>query len=320
MPKTIKLSWQPGVGNREGRWKKFYRGKAYYFSGGNGKSDREGYDAAWAAWETLKAQIDLTAPRKHQQDYEAAIDQWEQVLAWSNRYGDKEHADQATVKLVDLRRRFAMRQAVVPGPQGLVRGELRPANTRRGEGVDSSTAVGAEPSRGHATIGRPVAALRDVAVAYGLELPAEPVSHHSHPGGNRLSGRQPATDRTRALAGPAGGYEAEGRPRGREPPGPHPEVPEAKGEPGEGERGQHRAVLRPEAAPDALPGLAWQGHVRQGDRRRGPGELPYARSGEGDLEGMDQDDVQPLHDHGQVVRPLALAEQRDTYVAQNLGR
>ena len=56
MPKTIKLSWQPGVGNREGRWRKIYRGKAYHFSGGKGKSDREGYDAAWAAWEALEVQ------------------------------------------------------------------------------------------------------------------------------------------------------------------------------------------------------------------------------------------------------------------------
>ena len=62
MPRNIKLSWQPGVGNREGRWKKFYRGKAYYFPGGKGKSDREGYDAAWAAWEIKKAEIDRTSP------------------------------------------------------------------------------------------------------------------------------------------------------------------------------------------------------------------------------------------------------------------
>lgn len=107
MPKNIKLTWQPGVGNREGRWKKFYRGKAYYFPGGKGKSDREGYDAAWTAWEAHKAKIDQTAPRKYQRDYERCIDQWEQVLAWCNRYGDKEHAHQATVKLVDLRRRFS---------------------------------------------------------------------------------------------------------------------------------------------------------------------------------------------------------------------
>jgi len=107
MPKTIKLSWQPGVGDRQGRWRKIYRGKAYHFPGGKGKSDREGYDAAWAAWELLKAKIDRESPRKHQQAYYAAIDEWEQVLAWSNRYGEREFAEIATRKLGSLRTRFA---------------------------------------------------------------------------------------------------------------------------------------------------------------------------------------------------------------------
>ena len=107
MPKTIKLSWQPGIGNREGRWRKIYRGKAYHFPGGKGKSDREGYDAAWAAWELLKARVDQTAPRKYQVEYEQAIDKWEQLLAWSNRHGDREHAEIATKKLESLRKRFA---------------------------------------------------------------------------------------------------------------------------------------------------------------------------------------------------------------------
>jgi integrase len=106
MPKIIQLSWQPGVGNREGRWKKFYRGKAYYFPGGKGKSDREGYDAAWAAWESLKAKIDRDAPRQYQREYDAAIDRWEQVLAWSNRYGERQIAAIAYEKLELLRKRL----------------------------------------------------------------------------------------------------------------------------------------------------------------------------------------------------------------------
>lgn len=113
MPKTIKLSWQPGVGNREGRWRKVYHGKAYHFPGGKGKSDREGYDAAWALWETKKAEIDSKAPRKFQQEYEAAIDEWEQVLSWSNRHGDRKYAEIATAKLGSLRKRFA---SLVPPP------------------------------------------------------------------------------------------------------------------------------------------------------------------------------------------------------------
>lgn len=47
------------------------------------------------------------AAREHQQDYEAAIDQWEQVLAWSNQHGDRKHAEIATKKLESLRKRFA---------------------------------------------------------------------------------------------------------------------------------------------------------------------------------------------------------------------
>ena len=107
MPRAFKLTWQPGIPGRPGRWRKKYRRKVYHFPGGSGKYDREAYDSAVAAWEILRAKIDLTAPRKHQRDYEAAIAQWEKVLAWSNRYGDKEHADQAEKKLADLRRRFA---------------------------------------------------------------------------------------------------------------------------------------------------------------------------------------------------------------------
>jgi integrase len=109
MPRSAKLSWQaPAEGSgRSGRWRKKYKGKSYYFPGGRGKSDREAYDAAWAAWEILKAQIDRTAPRKHQREYEQAIGQWEAVLAWSNRNGEKDHVDLAEKRLDDLRRRFA---------------------------------------------------------------------------------------------------------------------------------------------------------------------------------------------------------------------
>jgi hypothetical protein len=107
--RSVKLSWQTSAegSGRAGRWRKKYKGKIYYFPGGRGKSDREAYDAALAAWEKLKGKIDLTTPRRHQRDYEATIDQWEQVLAWCNRHGDRQHADQAVEKLTDLRRRFA---------------------------------------------------------------------------------------------------------------------------------------------------------------------------------------------------------------------
>lgn len=107
MPKSIRLSWQSGVGARQGRWKKVYRGRAYYFPGGKGKSDREGYDAAWAAWEALKAKIDQQAPRPHQHEYEQAVDEWEQVLAWCGKNGERETAETAAKRLESLRKRLA---------------------------------------------------------------------------------------------------------------------------------------------------------------------------------------------------------------------
>ena len=46
------------------------------------------------------------APRKHQGEYEAAIEVWEQVLAWSNRYGERQVAAVAYEKLELLRKRL----------------------------------------------------------------------------------------------------------------------------------------------------------------------------------------------------------------------
>ena len=108
MPRSVKLSWQAGAegSGRAGRWRKKYQGKSYYFPGGRGKSDRDAYEAAVAAWEAEKLKIDREAPRPHQREHEAAIDQWERVLAWCNRHGDREHAEIAGRKLENLRKRL----------------------------------------------------------------------------------------------------------------------------------------------------------------------------------------------------------------------
>ena len=177
MPHSVKLSWQTGAvrSGRAGWWRKKYKGKVYYFNGGRGKSDRDAYDAALTAWENCKGEIDATTPRKHQRDYEAAIDQWEQVLAWSHGYGDKEHADQAAEKLGNLRRRFA-----APKLTPLTHADWFEANFElpidekwlkdftlpRLLGLaspDNLQQLDAPPLPVH------------VAVALGLELPAEPV-------------------------------------------------------------------------------------------------------------------------------------------------
>ena len=60
MPRSVKLTWQDSAeaSGRTGRWRKKYKGKTYYFPGGRGKSDREAYDVAVAAWEAKKLKID----------------------------------------------------------------------------------------------------------------------------------------------------------------------------------------------------------------------------------------------------------------------
>ena len=82
MPRKFKLTWQPGSSGRGGRWRKKYKGKAYYFDGGNGKYDREAYNAALDAWDALKIKVDGEAPRPHQVDYERVVEEWQQVLTW----------------------------------------------------------------------------------------------------------------------------------------------------------------------------------------------------------------------------------------------
>ncbi len=103
MPRSIKLTWQPGIDGRSGRWRKKYRGKVHYFDGGRGKSDRDAYDAAVKLWELEKLKADASAPRQYQRDYEAEINVWAQVYSWSNRHGDTATAQLAYEKQERLR-------------------------------------------------------------------------------------------------------------------------------------------------------------------------------------------------------------------------
>ena len=57
VPRKRELTWQDGTGQRKGRWKKWYRGKAYYFSFGTSKSDSTGYKQALTAWRKKKTEI-----------------------------------------------------------------------------------------------------------------------------------------------------------------------------------------------------------------------------------------------------------------------
>ena len=49
----------------------------------------------------LHLRVDSETPRKHQVEYERAISQWEQVLAWSNRHHDRDTAAAAHLALYE---------------------------------------------------------------------------------------------------------------------------------------------------------------------------------------------------------------------------
>jgi hypothetical protein len=108
--KRRELTWQNGTGRRKGRWKKVYRGKAYYFTYGTSKSDTAGYKQALKAWQKKKAEIDAEkaqAPKPHQEDYNRAIEEWELVLGWSLEHDDERYVVIAREKIKDLKRRLA---------------------------------------------------------------------------------------------------------------------------------------------------------------------------------------------------------------------
>ena len=115
MPRKQILTWQTGTSGRAGRWRRKYKGRSYYFSGGRGKSDRDAYDAAVVAWERRKLQIDAEAPKPHQAEYERAIAEWELVLSWSRKHSEDAMADTAMAKLDQLRKRLS---ATKPNPLG----------------------------------------------------------------------------------------------------------------------------------------------------------------------------------------------------------
>lgn len=117
MPRKLELTFQRGADGRVGRWKKFYRGKAYYLGSGRGKSDLDSYREALASWKSLKVKLDaelVPLPRAHDAEYDKVIREWELVLSWSVQHGEDEEAVMAREKLAELReRRDQPRQTAV---------------------------------------------------------------------------------------------------------------------------------------------------------------------------------------------------------------
>ena len=108
MPRKWELTFQRGAEGRVGRWKKFYRGKAYYLGSGRGKSDLVSYREAVAAWAALKVKLDaqiVSLPRTRDAEYDEVIREWELVLSWSVQHGADEEAVVAREMLGELRER-----------------------------------------------------------------------------------------------------------------------------------------------------------------------------------------------------------------------
>ncbi len=107
MPRSRKLTWQAGTAGRNGRWRKKYKGRSYYFSGGRGKTDRVAYENAVRAWEKKKLEVDAATPKRHQADYDAAISEWQYALSWCRKHSDDEMAAIASAKLAKLQAQLA---------------------------------------------------------------------------------------------------------------------------------------------------------------------------------------------------------------------
>jgi hypothetical protein len=105
MPRKRELTYQTGSGGRGGRWRKKYHGVVYYFPAGSGKTDRTAYEQALEHWSQKKAEIDAQAVKPYDDDYRAAIIEWNTVLNWSTLHGDQRHAQLAQAKVKDLQAR-----------------------------------------------------------------------------------------------------------------------------------------------------------------------------------------------------------------------
>ena len=88
MARKYELTWDKS----KKRWKKFYKGRQYYFPFGDNKSDPEGYQLALDAWRKKKTEIDTDRQRNkpRRKEYEAAIKGRQDLAIWCRQNGDFE--------------------------------------------------------------------------------------------------------------------------------------------------------------------------------------------------------------------------------------
>jgi len=108
MPRAYKLTYNPGNPARgvPPRWRKIHRGQIYQWPAGSGKTDKVAYEAALAAWQQKKQELDQAEDRREEPAYLACIQQWEKILAIALQRGEGDWAKRAEAKRDDLKRRW----------------------------------------------------------------------------------------------------------------------------------------------------------------------------------------------------------------------
>ena len=104
MPRTLQLTWHKPTS----RWKKFYRGKTYYFKFGTSKSDVNGYRQAWSKWQEVKGRVDAQAEdaKPDAKAYRHAIQTFSDMAEWLQVHGDGKEAKELRANSQRLRGAF----------------------------------------------------------------------------------------------------------------------------------------------------------------------------------------------------------------------
>ena len=100
LPRKLELTWDKS----RGRWKKFHRGRQYYFPLGTHKGDHIGYQQALDAWHKKRAEIDgLVPPAEHHRDYDLAISKRQQLVDWYSANGEHKEATKLEKEIRELK-------------------------------------------------------------------------------------------------------------------------------------------------------------------------------------------------------------------------
>lgn len=105
MPRQSSLNYDP----TRNKWVSVYKGKKFRCDAGSGKSDRQAKKIAtekWNAWKTEIAGLALKN-RPHQQDYERAVEQWQNVLGVARDHDLAWLIDHAETVLTELHQEMA---------------------------------------------------------------------------------------------------------------------------------------------------------------------------------------------------------------------